>query len=130
MIQYRALKNYKYQTMEDGKFILYTGDPLPVRADSVTIDKFVELTGDNVLRIAKGYAWDGASGAFDTKSTMEAALIHDALYQLIREKKLDKEVYRKFADQILYHHCRLNGMGWIRAQYIYLAVRLFGGFFI
>lgn len=130
MIKYRALKNYKYQTMEQCHFALRTGDVIPSRTNTVSIDGFIELRPDNTLVINRGYAWDGASGAFDTKSIMDASLIHDALYQLIREGKLDKYIYRKVADRVLYHRCRLDGMGWIRAQYVYLAVRIFGGLYV
>ncbi len=39
-----------------------------------------------------------------------------------------KELLQLFknADKVLYMICRENGMSWVRARYIYLAVRLFG----
>ena len=36
--------------------------------------------------VRRGYAWDGASGpTIDTKDSMKATLIHDVLYQVMRE---------------------------------------------
>ena len=72
----------------------------------------------------KGYAWDGPSGpTIDTRNFMRGSLVHDALYQLMREEHLDKETYRKPADQLLRDMCREDGMWSIRAWWVYLAVR-------
>jgi len=83
-----------------------------------------------ILRISEGYAWDGASGpAIDTKTNMTGSLVHDVIYQVIREKKgvKNSKKLRKVADKLLREICLANGMCWIRAQYFYLAVRIFGG---
>jgi len=79
------------------------------------------------LTIYDGYSWDGASGpAIDTPDFMTASLVHDVLYQFIRLGKLPMSA-RKEADQALYDLCIAAGMNWFRAQYVYQAVRLFGG---
>jgi hypothetical protein len=85
-------------------------------------------SGDySILEIENHYGWNGASGpAIDTRETMRASLVHDALYQLIREGYLPKEM-RKRADKEFYKICREDGMSWFRAQYFYRAVRMFGG---
>lgn len=86
---------------------------------------FIHLE-DGVLTIAKGYAWDGPSGpAFDTSDFMRASLVHDALYQLIREKEFS-QVYRMDADRIMKRICEEDGMPWLRVQWCYWAVRKFG----
>ncbi|MDA8018651.1 MAG: hypothetical protein MPN21_14515 [Thermoanaerobaculia bacterium] len=41
--------------------------------------------GDEHIHIEAGYAWNGATGAIDTPSFRRASLIHDGLYQLMRE---------------------------------------------
>ena len=88
---------------------------------------FIALTTKGFLRIRKYYCWDGASGpAFDTRNVMEASLVHDSFYQLIRNEDLDYS-YRKEVDQLFYDICRESGVSWFRAKYMYLAVRLFGG---
>lgn len=89
----------------------------------LAVNNWVYLNEDGLVTINDGYAWDGASGAIDTKSIMRASLVHDALYQMIRE---GLPIVRKEADKELYRICRESGMWWIRAQYIYWAVRLFG----
>ena len=96
---YRSLKRYKYQTLEE--VVYWTRWRLP-RMQSVATEKgWVHLTGDGRLTIQRGYCWDGASGpTFDTPSTMRASLVHDALYQLLREGKLPPW-FRKKADLCL-----------------------------
>ena len=76
--------------------------------------------------IKKGYAWDGASGpTFDTCSSFQASLIHDAFYQCMRlgyiTQDSRKEVDRLFLDMLRHH-----GMGPIRRRFWYWAVRLVG----
>ena len=89
----------------------------------LAVNNWVYLAEDGTVTINDGYAWDGASGAIDTKSIMRASLVHDALYQMIRE---GLPIVRKEADKEFYRIMREDGMWWIRAQYIYWAVRLFG----
>lgn len=68
--------------------------PLPV------ITGFIELDGRGMLTTRIGYAWDGPSGpAPDTPSAMRASLVHDALYQLLRDRRLLQSA-RKAADQL------------------------------
>lgn len=94
-----------------------------------TGNSFVYLK-DNILNIKNGYAWDGASGpAIDTRNIMRASLIHDALYQLMREDMIPRSA-RKLADKELYNLCKLDGMSRFRAGYVYFFVRLFGSLFI
>lgn len=56
---------------------------------------------------------------------MRASLVHDALYQLLRNKKI-KKAYRKEADKTLRRLCLEDGMNRLRAWYVYKAVRKFG----
>lgn len=89
---------------------------------------YLSLTMEGKLIIGSGYQWDGASGGIDTQNTMRASLIHDALFQLIREKVLPRE-FRKNADLMYYQILRNDGMSLVRAKLHYYAVRLFGGKF-
>ena len=78
------------------------------------------------LRIKACYAWDGASGpTVDTKATMYPALVHDALYQLIRLGILPPES-RKEADKLFLRLLKADGMTFFRRWYFYRAVRWFG----
>lgn len=93
--------------------------------------EFIELcgsTGTKGLKISNMYAWDGPSGpTIDTESFMRGSLVHDALYQLIREGYLDKKVWRPYADKLLRKICLEDGMSKFRAWYVYHSVRWFGG---
>lgn len=119
MIQYK--KGYKYKLQQSVKSQTQIRDKIAAERSL-----WVVLQENGSLYIADGYAWDGASGpALDTKNIMRASLVHDALYQLIREGSLPTS-YRKAADQELYRICREDGMWWIRTQWVYWTVRLFG----
>jgi hypothetical protein len=117
-IKYRS--GYKYQLAAD--FVVKTAVLPP---QSINHD-FVYLTSNGVLAIKAGYAWDGPSGpTIDTKNFMRGSLIHDALYQLMREKLLDCG-WRETADKELRRFCREDGMSWIRAWWVYQGVRIGG----
>lgn len=118
MIKYRA--GYKYQLDQPYQVIVNIN---PVR----NIDtEFIKLSKSGVLSIKAGYAWDGASSiAIDTKSFMRGSLVHDALYQLIRQEHL-KMSHREQADKELYRICLEDGMNRVRAWGAWKAVSLFG----
>lgn len=119
VIKYRD--GYKYQLAEDYGIQTPIKPGLPIAAEYIT------LTTDGILMIRDGYAWDGASGpTFDSASSMRASLVHDALYQLIREGFLPI-VAREDADNLLYKLCVEDGMGRIRAWIWKVAVKYFAG---
>lgn len=116
-MRYRKLHGYKYELM---KFVRIRGVSLPDAGNRYII------IWQGTLRILKHYAWDGASGpTWDDKTNMRASLVHDALYQLMRENLLDRK-FRKYADQLFRDMCIQDGMGKFRAWYYYQAVRIFG----
>jgi len=87
---------------------------------------YVSLATDGLLTIHSDYAWDGPSGpTIDTPDFLIASLVHDAIYQMLREKKLPQSI-RKTADQIMRRICIEEGMSNLRAFYVYWAVRAFG----
>lgn len=88
---------------------------------------FVWLKTDGFLTIKEGYAWDGPSGpTADTPDSLRGSLVHDALYQLMREGGLDGK-WREQADKELRRICLEDGMLPARAAVWYDAVRLFAG---
>ncbi|PJZ27668.1 hypothetical protein [Leptospira kmetyi] len=126
-IVYKNLRNYKYQLVKPYSFQteIKTNSPLQIGNPDVKI--FVDLNRDGMLNIEAGYAWDGPSGpTIDTKTFMRGSLVHDALYQLMREEKLDRDGYRETADRILKKICLEDGMNSFRAAYVYKFVRWFG----
>ena len=77
------------------------------------------------MRIKKYFCWDGPSGpAIDTPSFMEASLVHDAFYWLIRWGKIPED-YRSYADDLMYELCLKNGMCKIRAKWCCWGVKRF-----
>lgn len=121
-IFYRA--GYKYQLIENYEYQL--GPEWPAITHDWDTD-FFYLDHRKLLIIKENYAWDGPSGpTIDTQNFMRGSLVHDALYQMIREGYLDKDECRILADQTLYDICRKDGMSWIRANVVYYSVRIFG----
>jgi hypothetical protein len=107
MIKYQ--KGFKYQLFEN--FQIQT-DILgfDIETHFITLDRF------GCLFIRKGYAWDGASGpTFDTDSSMEASLVHDALYQLMRLGLLPA-YQRNYCDNLFESICIDKKMWKIRAK--------------
>ena len=113
LLKFELVESYEVQT----GIILRHGQRL--------ITKFMNLWPDGRLVILKGYAWDGPSGpTIDTKNFMRGSLVHDCLYQLMRERHLEQS-FRKTADQLLRKICREDGMSRFRAWYVYRSVRAF-----
>ncbi|MDV6236226.1 hypothetical protein CH379_011385 [Leptospira ellisii] len=126
-ILYKNIKNYKYQLLKTYDFSTGIATETKLSVGNPDIKTFVEISPDGLLRIEAGYAWDGPSGpTYDTKNFMRGSLVHDALYQLMREKKLDFKSYRKKADLVLKKICLQDGMNSFRASYVYNFVRWFG----
>lgn len=118
-IKYRD--GYKYQLAEPYK--LFIG----ILPASEIVGDFYQLGIDGILTIWKGYCWDGPSGpAIDSKNFMRGSLIHDVLYQMIRDEQLP-DSYREEADKILDKICKEDGMSWLRRAWVYRALRWFGG---
>jgi hypothetical protein len=117
-IAYRG--GYKYQIKETYTVQIELKPPLNINTE------YIKLDTDGNITLTKGYAWDGPSGpTIDTLTFMRGSLIHDALYQLMREEFLDHKIYRKTADVILRKICREDGMWFLRAWWVYVGVRLF-----
>ncbi len=99
----------------------------------------IELATTGELTVYDEYSWDGPSGPTkDTPDFMRGSLVHDVLYQLLREgrlfnltddEKLDRERHkrlRKAADKLLVEICKKDGMKWLRRKLVYRTVRWFG----
>lgn len=119
-LKYKA--GYKYQCFED-----YTLDVSaylkPWKSGG---NNFVHISLAGMLHIMRGYAWDGASGpAIDTENWRTASLLHDALYQLIREGYLQM-ADREAADQLMFDVLLGKGMWTVRAALAHGAVSLLG----
>ena len=86
-------------------------------------EDFVYLSPRGSLIVYKGWDWDGGSGpAIDTKNIMRASLVHDALYWLMRQGRLDQS-FRKAADMEFRRLCLEDGMSSARAWWLYYGLR-------
>ncbi|HZW87094.1 MAG TPA: hypothetical protein VFF41_06515 [Gallionella sp.] len=111
---------YKYQLGVTYTVAIDIQPPVPIDTEFIKLDSAGRLT------IVEGYAWDGPSGpTIDTLTFMRGSLVHDALYQLMREGHLDHNVYRERADRTLQKICIEDGMWPLRAWLVYHGVRLF-----
>ena len=129
---YCKIKEYKYELKEDYYYVLpgkFRGHSFEVKGRCGHTGAeilFLKITPENNLVIYKGYKWDGPSGpTIDSSSFMRGSLVHDALYQLIREGKLEYK-FRKPADKILKEICKQDGMPFWRRNYVYWGVRAGG----
>jgi len=113
--------DYKYQLKSESSF------KTEIKGYKVESD-YYSLDVAGWLSLKKGYAWNGATAAIDSEDFMNASAIHDAFYQMIAQGELP-EAERISADEELRRFCIAAGMTRLRAQYVYLAVRVFGGFF-
>lgn len=118
--------SYKYLLAERATWT--TG----IRSDGFAL-RFCSISPDGELTILPGYAWDGASGpSINTKSVRRASLIHDALYQLLRETGFGKngdrhEIRRHQSDQVFRNVCEADGMWKPRVRWMFRGVRTGGG---
>lgn len=120
-IVYQARRHYKYQLAQACEL------PCAVYPEQEIQTRFIRLSVNGNLWLAPYYAWDGASGPMpDFNSIMRASLVHDALYQLMREGHLDLAKYRPAADQALLRYCLEDGMNPLLARWVYFCVRRFG----
>jgi hypothetical protein len=119
-ITFRKLQKYKYQIIHSYTMETY------IKPQEEIITNFILLGATGKITIRSGYAWDGPSGpTIDTKNFLRGSLVHDALYQLIREKLLTQED-KEVADKLLRDICLKDGMSRFRAWYVYIAVKIFG----
>jgi hypothetical protein len=116
------MDGYKYQQKKE-HFLIKMG----FAPDKDIITKYGCFLANGWIIIWKGYAWDGASGpTYDSKNSMIGSLVHDFLYQLMRDGLLLRS-FRKKADLAIYYLVRRDGMNWFRAKYWYTGVRIGAG---
>ena len=86
--------------------------------------EFYTLERNGELEVRKGFCWDGASGAFDTKDFMVPSLVHDIFCVLV-----NRGILPPYAQALADEQLRLleieSKMPWIRRMWTYIAVRLY-----
>lgn len=118
-IKYRS--GYKYQLHED--YSIKTN----IKPKKVVDDQFIKLDLAGNLTILSGYAWDGPSGpVIDTEENMRASLVHDAFYQLMRQKRLTQKSNKDKADKLFKKMCIKDGVPSAIAHAYYLGLKVGG----
>ncbi len=118
-ISYRS--DYKYQLAEAYQI------KINIKPHSDITTQYIDLDTQGNLEVKIGYAWDGPSGPVkDTKENLRSSLIHDALYQLMRNEELYARTHRKAADQLFKDICKEDGVSKYWASIYYKALRKFG----
>lgn len=114
-------KGYKYQLTDS-----YQTD-IKILPEKEVDTPYIKLTTQGNLTIKAGYAWDGPSGpTIDTLNFMRGSLVHDALYQLMRNGELDSKRDKDPADRLLQKMCKKDGMKSARAWWVYKGLALAG----
>ena len=120
-ICYYDKRNWKYELADNYRTVVRILPEADIHSEYITLNRA------GVLSIGTAYAWDGPSGpTHDDAQGMLASLVHDALYQLMRERILP-HTWRKMADKELVLIAKECGMPWCRRRAWYRAVRLFAG---
>ena len=118
-IRYRS--GYKHQLAEDYQIAISIRPAHDIDAEFISLDRNGKLT------VRSGYAWDGTSGPVpDTAENLRASLVHDALYQLMRMRKLSASKYKDTADRIFHRLCIKDGVSSFYAAAYYQALRIGG----
>jgi hypothetical protein len=118
-IRYRS--DYKYQLAEGYQINISIRPKVNIKTEFTNLDTAGNLT------VKRGYAWDGPSGpVIDTQDNMRASLVHDALYQLMRNKQLNARAHRRVADREFREICKADGVSSRTANIWYKGLRRFG----
>lgn len=118
-IEYRS--GYKYQLATDYSMRIAIKPAENIDTQFIALDKQGNLT------VKSGYAWDGTSGpVIDTDKNLRASLVHDALYQLMRKRKISSSEHKDKADKLFKKICREDGVSSPVAQVYYKALKALG----
>ena len=124
MIPIAYKNNWKYKLKKDYSHCL--PENLHEENRSESKNDFISLT-KNTIEFKPGYAWDGPSGpTVDTSNAMRASLVHDGLYQAMREGWLPQNK-RKPADVEFLRILKEDDMFLLRRWAWFRAVRWFAG---
>lgn len=83
--------------------------------------RFMALSLDGLLTLRPGFLWDGPTGPMpDRAEMMRGSLVHDALYDLMRLKKLDRDpAIRAVADRAMHDLFVADGTPPARAKLLH-----------
>ena len=115
-------KGYKYQLASDE---LFHTSIIGYRVSK----KRVELHPDGTVILREGYAWDGPSGpVFDRDTVMQASILHDALYEMMRWELVPHYEWRA-ADKEYGKQMKKDGAWAITVWINLMGLKLMNGYF-
>jgi hypothetical protein len=107
------------------KFTLWEDETIRTIVTGYRISsRWYELYEDGQLFIRAGFPWDGATGAFDTRSIIGPSAVHDIFCELINAGLLPRHMQALVDEQFRLHEA-LEKMGWLRRMWTYFAVRVY-----
>jgi hypothetical protein len=117
-MRYRHIKQYKYEVEKQ-----YVHNVVNIIGEAHT--EYVTLK-DGILKIRKGYCWNGASGPVpDNNGNMRASLVHDVLYQLMRMGEISQS-NKPIADELLGDIMLDDGASHVTVKLFWWGVKYFG----
>ena len=135
IIQYWCDKNAPNYVLDENICIVtHIPTTSPLFVSDKSGNPLITMAAGGFLTINADYAWDGATGIPDSRRNMFASLVHDALYQIMRERYqhdqsqiggIDRKVFRKKADKLYKKLCLKNGVSKFFAFLAYLGIRRF-----
>ena len=91
--------------------------------------EFITLCKNGVLIIKIAYRWNGLTFFPEIKSMIRASLIHDALYELMKERLLDYKTDRNTADNLFREESVKDRTWRIVTEPVYIVLRTMGAGF-
>jgi hypothetical protein len=96
-------------------------------APQYTVDtSYARFTPDGVLIVKRGFLWSANFPAMNTENTRPASLVHDALYELIKDGHLPRKPFKNLADMVMRDVLLECGILDARAWAWYMAVQIGG----
>lgn len=102
---------FQYETTEWGYQVTVGGAWLvPFKPAKDFINKYYSLSYSGILTIRESYGWNGSNCSLDTRYSMEASAVHDALCQMLNKGEI-KNTYenRAKADALYIEMCKEAG---------------------
>ena len=126
-------KGYKYRVSEQFEVELVDCPFLGIGPNSeypnTIVNRYSRIErrdGRMFLIIMRGYCWDGANWALDSRNFRRGSCCHDALLEMIGLKLLPADPWKKWTDNFLIKLCKEDGMWLPRRKWVYRAVRILG----
>ncbi len=113
---------YKYQLDRDYQI------ETAIKPEEEIDTQFICLATSGHMIVKSGYAWDGTSGfVLDTDENLRASLVHDAFYQLMRQKQLTpRKKYKDNVDKLFRRMCKEDNVLSAIAQLYYEGLKKLG----